>query len=125
MASVCELPVHAEAGNSELSIGLDRRESQRFRCNWYPTVGFLARTHTLITGRGVIRDVSRLGIGMISELFLDPGTVIAVQLRSADHGFSDMLSATVVHCSRQSGGSFLLGCRLSRSLSNQEMKALL
>ena len=125
MASACELPVHAEAGNSEEHIGLDRRESQRFRCNWYPTVGFLARTHLLISGRGIIRDVSRLGIGMISELFLEPGTVIAIQLRSAEHGFSDMLSATIIHCGQQEGGAYLLGCRLSRSLSNQEMKALL
>ncbi|CAN5471164.1 hypothetical protein BH10PLA2_BH10PLA2_20040 [soil metagenome] len=125
MASVCELPVHAEAGISEQSIELNRRGSERFRCNWYPTVCFLARTTTLIMGRGVIRDVSRTGMGLISELSLAPGTVLAIQLRSAENGFSDMLSASVVHCGRQADGSFLLGCHLSRRLSNTEMDAIL
>src|SRR4051794_14848872 len=105
MASVCEPLVHAEAGHSVATVGLERRESQRFRCNWYPTVGFLARTHTLMMGRGVIRDVSRLGIGMLSELFLEPGTVLAIQLRSKEHGFSDLLSGTVIHSARQPDGT--------------------
>ena len=125
MASVCELPVHTEASHSETTSGLDRRGSERFRCNWYPTVGFLARTSTLVMGRGVIRDVSRLGLGIISELRLNPGTVIAIQLRSTEHGFSDLLSAIVRHSTDLADGSCVLGCHLSRGLSNQEMNALL
>ena len=93
MASVCEPLVHAEAGVREEAISLERRKSERFRCNWYPTVSFLARTKTLATGRGVIRDVSRFGLGLISEHDLKPGTLLAIQLRSQQHGFSDVLSA--------------------------------
>jgi hypothetical protein len=76
-------------------------------------------------GRGVIRDVSRFGVGILSEQFFEPGTVLAIQLRSSDHGFSGLLSATVIHASQQANGSSLLGCRLSRQLFNQEMDALL
>ena len=94
MASVCEPIVHAEAGNREGSISSERRESERFRCNWYPTVGFLARAKNLATGRGVIRDVSGMGMGLISEQILEPGTLIAIQ-RSKQNGFSDVLSAEI------------------------------
>jgi PilZ domain len=125
MASVCEPLVHAEAGDREEWIGLERRESERFRCNWYPTVSFLARARTLLAGRGVIRDVSRTGIALISEQILEPGTLLAIQLRSQQHGYSDVLSARIVRVVHQDDGSCLLGCRLSRSLSNDELAALL
>jgi hypothetical protein len=125
MASACEPLVHAEAGLREDSTQVERRESERFRCNWYPTVSFLARAKTLVAGRGVIRDVSRMGIGLISEQVLEPGTLLAIQLRRQQHGFSDVLSARIVHIVPQDDGSFLLGCRLSRSLSDDELAALL
>ena len=125
MASVCEPLVHTEAGIGEDSTRLERRQSERYRCNWYPTVSFLARAQTLVAGRGVIRDVSRMGIGLISEQVLEPGTLLAIQLRSQQHGFSDVLSAKIVHIVPQDDGSCLLGCRLSRSLSDDEIAALL
>ncbi len=125
MAAVCEPLVHAEAGCREVSPRLERRESERFRCNWYPTVGFLARTKTLVIGRGVIRDVSRMGMALISAQVFEPGTLIAIQLRSQQNGFSDVLSAKIVRAVRQDDGSCLLGCRLSRSLSPEETGMLL
>ena len=125
MASVCEPLVHAEAGISEDSTRIERRQSERFRCNWYPTVSFLARAKSLMPGRGVIRDVSRMGFGLISEQFLEPGTLLAIQLRTEQHGFSDVLSAKIVHVVPQNDGSYLLGCTLSRSLSDDELSALL
>jgi hypothetical protein len=64
-------------------------------------------------------------MALISAQFLEPGTLIAIQLRSKQNGFSDVLSAKVVRAVRQEDGSCLLGCRLSRSLSPEEMGSLL
>lgn len=125
MASVCAAAEPVFIAKPGVWTGVERRQSERFRCNWYPTVGFLARADTLILGRGVIRDVSRIGLGLISQQFLEPDTIIAIQLRSKQNGFSDVLSAKVVRAEARDDGAYLLGCRLSRSLSNGEIEALL
>lgn len=125
MPAVCEPRVHAQAGNREESAGVESRDSERFRCNWYPTVGFLARAGSLVANRGVIRDVSRRGMGLISEQSFDPGTVLAIQLRSSDAGFSGVLSARVARVQEMGNGLYLLGCSLSRNLTDAEISALL
>jgi hypothetical protein len=125
MPAVCEPSVHAAAGNREESAGSERRDSERFRCNWYPTVSFLARSGSLVANRGVIHDVSRRGMGLISEQSYEPGTILAIQLRSAEAGFSGVLSARVVHVAQMSTGHWLLGCSLSRNLTDAEITALL
>ena len=125
MAVVCEPQVHTEAGNREESTGLERRGAERFRCNWYPSVQVLARAASLHMHRALVRDVSESGMGLILDRSFQKGTILAIQLRSREAGFSGILSATVQHTTVLEDGYCLLGCSLSRTLTGTEMNALL
>jgi hypothetical protein len=110
--------------NDQGEFGLiERRAEERFQCEWRPVVGFIARAKSLYTNRGTICDVSCLGIGMIVDSVLEPGTLIAIQLRKKRNGLSGLLSAKIVRAVPQEDGSFFLGCQLSRRLSHEELEA--
>lgn len=125
MAVVCEPEVLTEAGIREESTGSERRRAERFRCNWYPSVRVLARAANLHMHRALVKDVSENGIGLIVERAFVKGTILAIQLRKAEAGFSGILSAIVQHTSVTDEGYCVVGCRLSRSLTGEEMNALL
>ncbi|HEV8059616.1 MAG TPA: PilZ domain-containing protein [Gemmataceae bacterium] len=120
-----ETVTHIEAREETEIIVLDQRAAKRFRCTWRPLVSFLARAKSITMSQGVICDVSFTGIGLIADLALDPGTLIAIQVRTKQNGFSGLLSAKVVRTVPQENGSYLLGCHLSRRLSRVEQDALL
>ena len=120
-----ETVAHPEAPEKTEVVVLDQRQVKRFRCAWRPIVGFLSRTKSLTTSQGMICDVSCMGIGMIADRALDPGTLIAIQLRRKLNGFSRLLSAKVVRAVPQKDGSYLLGCHLSCRLSDAELDAFL
>jgi PilZ domain len=102
---------------------IERRAEERFQCVWRPVVGFIARAKSLYTNRATICNISSLGIGMIVDSVLEPGTIIAIQLRKKRNGFSGLLSARVVRAVPEEDGSFFVGCRLSRRLSQEELEA--
>jgi hypothetical protein len=113
-----------DANDERDPVVSDRRAAERFRCEWRPAVGFIARAKSLTTNRGSICDVSCMGIGLITENVVEPGTFIAIQLRKKRNGFSGLISAKVIRAVPQDDGSFFLGCLLSRRLSETELEAL-
>ncbi len=120
-----ETVMHIEAREETEIIVPDQRTAKRFRCTWRPLVGFLARAKSISRGKGIICDVSCTGLGLIADLALDPGTLIAIQVQTKQNGYSGLLSAKVVRTVPQEDGSYLLGCHLSRRLSKVEQDALL
>jgi hypothetical protein len=69
--------------------------------------------------------VAARGLSLLVQGPLQPGTVMAIQLQSQHLGVSGILSAQVKHVTPRSGDSWLIGCRLSRQLTRDELESLL
>jgi hypothetical protein len=69
--------------------------------------------------------VSRRGMRLVFKRPLEPGTIVAVQLRSNQAGLSLILTGKVEHTTPQNDSGWLLGCSLSRPLTDEEICALL
>jgi hypothetical protein len=75
--------------------------------------------------QGNLKDLSPKGVSLSSISCVEPGTDLAIQVHTRQDGLPMILSAQVRHCTRQSDGVWLLGCSLSRMLSDYELFALL
>jgi hypothetical protein len=104
--------------------GDNRRNAERYQCSRPREVRLLARPD-LHSHQAVIRDFTRLGLGLLVQRPFDAATVLAIQLRSANTGLSCVLAGTVNHCTDLKDGTWLIGCRLNRPLSDEEALALL
>jgi hypothetical protein len=101
----------------------DRRSVERYICRRQSKVRVLAKSG--VPGfTASIRDISTLGIGLIMERPCEPGTLLALQLRSRGSRFSSVLAATVKHATRLPEGHWLWGCSLSRGLTDDEVLGL-
>jgi hypothetical protein len=105
-------------------LEIDRRGSDRYPCLRRPAVRLLARP-SFQSYHAVVRDVAFRSIGLLVEKPFDAGTILAIQMRSRHAGFSGILSAQVQHATQQADGTWLLGCTLSRSLTDDEIFQLL
>ena len=110
--------------DSPTLLDIDRRGFDRYPCLRRPAVRLLARP-SFNAYHAVVRDVAFRSIGLMVEKPFDTGTVLAIQMRSRHAGFSGILSAQVQHATRQEDGTWLLGCTLSRSLTDDEIFQLL
>jgi hypothetical protein len=143
-------PVTAEGPRR---AGVEGRTQTRYRCQKKKIVRFAIRP-TFQNFEGVVRDVSTSGIGFLFDRPLEPGTVLAVQLKGGQPGVSMVRMARVVHIRRhfpvkdapwvkkkpllQSifsflGGEdpapkpqfiYLIGCRMSVPLTAEELESL-
>jgi hypothetical protein len=102
----------------------DRRSLERYICRRHTEVRVLAKPGCSAFP-ATIRDISQLGIGLVAEKSCPPGAFLALRLRSRDARFSDLLTATVRHSTPLPDGGWLLGCALSRSLTDDEILGLL
>lgn len=102
----------------------DQRTWMRFpsdiRASFHP----VAETDMQPREAGVL-NVSASGIGLLVPQPVENGTLLSVELRSARGTFQRTMLACVVHVTAQSDGSYALGCNFIRSLSEDELKALL
>ena len=105
-------------------LEIDRRGTERYSCLRRPAVRLLARP-SFQSYHAVVRDVSFRSIGLMVEKPFEAGTVLAIQMRSRHAGFSGILSAQVQHSTQQADGTWLMGCTLSRSLTDDEIFQLL
>jgi hypothetical protein len=105
-------------------LEIDRRGCDRYPCLRRPAVRLLAKP-SFQSFHAVVRDIAFRSIGLMVEKPFDIGTVLAIQMRSRHTGFSGILSAQVQHATRQPDGTWLLGCTLSRSLTDDEIFQLL
>jgi hypothetical protein len=75
--------------------------------------------------RANVRDISIMGLGIICDRYLQPGAVLAIQLQRRHAGVSGILSASVAYSAPLPDGRWRCGCRLSRSLTDDELYSLL
>src|SRR2546423_6021822 len=79
--------------------GIEGRTQKRYRCREKKIVRFAVRP-TFQNFQALVRDVSALGIGFLFDRALEPGTVLALQLKGDQPGLSLVRTARVVHIRR-------------------------
>jgi hypothetical protein len=69
-------------------------------------------------------DISTTGIGLIVDRFVEPETLLAVEVQGA-FARSYTLLVEVRHARQRGEQEWLLGCSFARDLSEDELRALL
>jgi hypothetical protein len=91
----------------------------------------LETTCRLISGEertlpALVRDLSSNGVGLVLDSYLQPGSELAIQIPPAHENMqAEHLHVRVVHAAALPGGQWLLGCSLTRPLSENERQRLL
>src|SRR5437588_256056 len=91
-----ETPVSAQGPRR---AGVEGRTQKRYRCRAKKIVRFAIRP-TFQNFEALVRDVSASGIGILFDRALEPGTVLALQIKGSLPGTSMVRMAKVVHLRR-------------------------
>jgi hypothetical protein len=102
--------------------GSDRREWGRYRMMRWPRLRFVPGSS--LQGRtGLLRDFGLPGFGLVVREWLEPGTQLTIRLPGPTLGGDQLFAGVVQHCS-PGPGSWLVGCRLLRPLTDEEVQKL-
>jgi hypothetical protein len=100
----------------------ERRMAERYLLSHKPPACLLTRPH-LEYLNAIVDNVSAGGIRLLVDRSLEPGTVMALRLKT---GRSSVLqSARVVYAQPRAEGDWTIGCKLSMPLSACELESLL
>jgi hypothetical protein len=113
-----------EAEATEASIQMERRCSGRYALDRWLTARLIVKPNYQ-PQLAIVRDLSMTGIGLIVLQVLEPGATIAIQLRGNQTAFESILIGEVRHVTWRAEGFWLLGCRLTRNLREDEIEAVL
>jgi serine/threonine protein kinase, bacterial len=75
--------------------------------------------------KATIKDISRRGIGLVSETCFPRGTILVLNLEYRTETVSRPVYVRVTRVVKQPGGEWLLGCTFARNLSEEEVQRLL
>ncbi len=116
----------ARSESDQEAARVEKRSSRRYSSEPQTTISLLVRP-TFLSLNARVRDASTTGLGLILDRRLEKGTILHVQLPGQRHRrlSSALLSACVVHATPQADGTWLLGCKLSALLKEDELKTLL
>ena len=103
-------------------VARDRRSAVRFHSNCKALVSPLHSDQAPILSQ--IRDVSATGIGLVSARPYEQGTALFISVREDGSDSSPILVAKVVHALPAEDGSWLVGCKLMRRLSEADLQGL-
>ena len=115
---------NAYAATSEKRPGIDRRAAVRHFVKPGVTSTACIPQQTR-PWKAIIQDLSTTGIGLVMLQSFDGGTELAVELFSPDMLLSYTVLTRVAHATQQANGSWLVGCRFVRELSEEELHNLL
>jgi serine/threonine protein kinase len=101
----------------------NRRASVRCRCSTRTSWRLLGQQRD--ESQAHILDVSNHGIGLVNAHCLKPGTILVVTPEGRPEGVSRPFLVRVVHSRQQTGGEWLHGCRFTRALDAEDLKAWL
>ena len=101
---------------------LERRAAPRLTCGSARVIHMAVRP-SFRAVRALVADVSARGLGLTFSQALDPGTVLAVQVRGRRRGVSLVRVARVVHAT-QVNGNWRIGCTVSPPFSPEEIESL-
>ena len=98
----------------------DRRSHPRHVTNLTTTCRLVSSPSGMLQVQ--VRNVSRGGMNFVTELVLEPGTLLQIDL---PHGGSDeeaAVLACVMHCRLQTDGTYSIGCSFSDELGDTELQ---
>jgi head-tail adaptor len=101
----------------------DKRQWKRFQTN--VTAAFqLAATDDRTQHPGKVLDISASGVRLLTDRFVENGSLLSVELHNADGSTERTMLACIVHILQQNDGQWILGCNFIRSLSDEDLDAL-
>ena len=112
--------IFEEITGTELTLQ-ERRWQERQACG--TSTAIRLSDDSFLYFSAVTRDTSVTGVGLMSRHPCEVGSQFGVLLQ--DGVFTASLTARVVHIQSLSDGTFLLGCSLSRTLTDREAAILL
>jgi hypothetical protein len=116
-------PTLAQSAAAAGTAPHERRASVRQACDLEGLSHPLDQSDAICWG-ATVQDVSLGGLGLLVCYPFKPGTLLAVELRTA-RGAPRTVLARVVHAHDQADGSWVVGCEFSRRLSADELNELL
>src|SRR5262245_6661281 len=100
----------------------DRRTTERFPVNAGTTCPFLSPVVEDF-GAAKVKDVSMVGVGLLTSKRVEVGTTMAVTLANQAKGFAKTVVIKVMHATPVAGG-YLVGGTFVVPLTYQEMTTL-
>jgi hypothetical protein len=119
-----EADLEAFGARRERHSPTDQRTWMRFACD-------VKARYQPVGGESVpqkpanVINVSASGVGLLVPENIETGTLLSVELQAARGSFTRTMLACVVHATAQPDGGWALGCNFIRSLSSEDLKALL
>jgi PilZ domain-containing protein len=104
--------------------GADQRLWQRFPCDLKATYRVVRVTERTPAPARVV-DISPRGVGLQVSRAIQPGTVLCVDLQSADGQSKLRIFACVVRIKEIKPGEWTLGCNFIREICDRELNGLL
>lgn len=71
-----------------------------------------------------VQDISIDGIGILTHHRLEPGTWLVLEPAKPNRGLSPELRAEVRHTTKLAEAAYLVGCRLARFLTSEDVLTL-
>jgi c-di-GMP-binding flagellar brake protein YcgR len=101
----------------------DQRQWKRFPGNVIATYQLVA-LDDLQQYPAQVLDISASGVGLLVDREIDNGALLSIELRNAAATTERTMLACVVHLHRHSAHEWALGCNFIRSLSEDDLQAL-
>jgi hypothetical protein len=101
----------------------DQRQWKRFPASITATFALVTADEPRPEPAKVL-NVSATGVGLVAEREVENGTLLSVELHNAAGTIERTMLACVVHVNRHPDGGWALGCNFIRSLSEEELQAL-
>jgi len=73
---------------------------------------------------GRVRDISTLGVGLLVDREINPGTRLIVEMAQKKPSLALRVLARVVHCRQQSETTWTIGCQFDTPLRDEDVQSL-
>ncbi len=103
---------------------IDRRQTHRYQVSSGTGCDIALQVLDDI-GTVRVRDVSTIGIGLLVDRAIEPGTVLVLALRNQAQSFSKTTIIEVCHSTPLDNGSYVLGGEFLIPLTYDEMRAMI
>jgi serine/threonine protein kinase len=102
----------------------DRRACVRHACR-IRISGRLLGNGNSACWEGIIRDVSKSGLNLITRTEFEKGTILVMKLQDRNGKWSREVYVRVVRAASRPGGEWLMGCTFARKRSDAEIRSFI